>query len=218
MGRLTDDMTLLRRNLDSSRDNRLAQQNARKSNVSAQLAGFASTRARNGMRDANARVSFVTDNATKVSLMLNSFHRLHQEMGQQGRKDRAAFVNNVSKKTLELLAGFNADFKSMAKRSAKVRTDFVANNSSDIAAFINAAAHDRADAHAVFFGTAISKKKSSIAIKTGSSEQPVLTEVMHASVSLSPHEKEFKHKADAAVSEHTEDNKTKKPFKLPGKF
>jgi hypothetical protein len=218
MGHLTDDMALLRRNIDSSHENRLAQQNARKSSVSAQIADFASTRARNGSRDTKARVSFVTDNANNVTQMLNAFHHLHQELGRQGRKDRVAFVNNVSKKTLDLLAGFNADLKSMAERSAKGRADFVANNSRGVTAFINAAAQERAESQAAYFGTATSKKKSSISIETSNSAQPVITEVMHTSVSLSPHEKAFEHKTDAAVSKHAEDNKTKKPNKQPGKF
>jgi hypothetical protein len=159
MGRLTDDMGQLRRNIDSTRESRLAQQNARKSGVSAQLADFAATRTRNGRRDAKARVTFVTHNANDVNRLLSAFHHLHQMMGRHGRKERADFVNNLSKKTLGLLTGFNADHKSMAERSARERADFIAKNSSSVAAFINDAAQDRAGAHAVFFGTATAKKK-----------------------------------------------------------
>jgi hypothetical protein len=158
MGRFTDDMVLLRRNIDSSRDSRLAQQNARISSVSAQIADFASTRARNGLRDANARATFVSDNSNDVNRLLTAFHRFHQLMGQQGRVERAAFVNDVSKKTRGLLNSFNAAHKSMAEHSAKERANFVASNSKSVGAFINEAAKDRADAHTAFFGTV--KKKA----------------------------------------------------------
>jgi hypothetical protein len=212
MGRLTDDMGQLRRNIDSTRESRLAQQNARKSGVSAQLADFAATRTRNGRRDAKARVTFVTHNANDVNRLLSAFHHLHQMMGRHGRKERADFVNNLSKKTLGLLTGFNADHKSMAERSARERADFIAKNSSSVAAFINDAAQDRAGAHAVFFGTATAKKKSSIpsiAIR-------VIDET-HTDAPP-PHAKVSDQKVEAAVFEHTNDNKTKKPNKQPGKF
>lgn len=160
MGRLTDDMAQLRRNIDSSRESRLAQQNARVSSVSAQIAGFAATRARNGVQDAHARATFVTDNANDVNRLLNDFRHTHQVMGRQGRENRAAFLTDMSKKTLDLLVSFNADRKSMAKRSAKERAGFIANMTNNVAAFINDAAQDRAGAHAVFFGTAASKKKT----------------------------------------------------------
>jgi hypothetical protein len=157
MGRFTDDMALLRSNLDSSRENRVAQQNARISNVSAQIADFASTRARNGLQDANDRAAFVAGNANDVNRLLNTFHHLHQTMGRQGREERAAFVNDVSKQTRGLLNSFHAAHKNMAKHSAKERAHFVGNNRKTVGAFINGAAQDRAGAHAVFFGTA--KKK-----------------------------------------------------------
>jgi hypothetical protein len=157
MGRLTDDMGQLRSNIDNTRENRLAQQNARISSVSAQIADFASTRVRNGLQDANARATFVADNANDVSRLLNTFHHHHQMMGRQGREERAAFVNDVSKKTLGLLNDFHAAHKSMAKHSAKERAHFVATNKKSVGAFINEAEQDRAGAHAVFFGT--TKKK-----------------------------------------------------------
>jgi hypothetical protein len=159
MGRLTDDMGQLRRNIDSTHENRLAQQNVRKYSVRAHLADFAATRTRNGRQDAKARVKFVTDNANDVNRLLSAFHHLHQMMGRHGRQERAAFVTDLSKKTLGLLVCFNADHKSMAERSARKRADFIAKNSSSVAAFINDAAQDRAGAHAVFFGTATAKKK-----------------------------------------------------------
>jgi len=164
MGRLTDDMALLRRNIDSSRENRVTLQNARKFSISAQIADLASTRARNGLQDAKARAKFVADNANDVCRLLNDFHHLHQMMGRQGRKVRADFVNDLSKKTVGLLACFNADHKSMAERSARERADFIAKNSSSVAAFINDAAQDRAGAHAVFFGTASAKKKAAFLV------------------------------------------------------
>jgi len=157
MGRFTDDMAQLRNNIDSTRENRLAQQNARISGISAQLADFTSTRARNGLRDANARATFVADNANDVKRLLNSFHHLHQLMGRQGREERAAFVNDVSKKTQGLLNGFQAAHKAMAKQTAEARANFVVSNSKNVGAFINEALQDRFGAHAVFFGTA--KKK-----------------------------------------------------------
>ena len=159
MGRLTDDMAQLRSNIDSTRENRLAQQNARISSVSDQIADFAATRARNGQRDANDRATFVNENANNVNRMLSAFRHLHQEMGRQGREARAAFVTDVSMNTLNLLNGFHAEHKSMADRSAKERADFVAQNSSSVGAFINDAFQDRSGAHAVFFGLAAPKKK-----------------------------------------------------------
>jgi hypothetical protein len=160
MGRLTDDMAQLRRNIDGSRETRLAQQNARVSSVSAQIAGFAASRARNGARDAHVRATFVTDNANDVIRLLNDFRHTCQVMGRQGRESRAAFVTDMSKKTIDLLGSFNADRKSMAERSARERADFITNMSSSVAAFIKDVAQDRASAHAVFFGTAASKKKA----------------------------------------------------------
>lgn len=160
MGRLTDDMAQLRRNIDGSREFRLAQQNARVSSVSAQIADFAATRARNGVRDALVRTTFVTDNANDVNRLLNDFRHTHQLMGRQGREDRAAFLSDMSKRTLDLLVSFNVNRKSMAKRSAKERADFIANMTNSVAAFINDAAQDRVGAHTVFFGTATSKKKT----------------------------------------------------------
>ena len=162
MGRFTDDMTQLRTNLDSSRENRVTQQNARISGVSAQIADFASTRARNGQRDANARATFVAGNANNVNRMLNTFHHLHQEMGKQSRNERAAFVNGVARQTRSLLNGFHAAHASMAKHSAKERAHFVGNNRKTIGTFINEASQDRAGAHAVFFGTA--KKKAAFLV------------------------------------------------------
>lgn len=164
MGRLTDDMAQLRRNIDSSRESRLAQQNARVFSVSTQIADFAATRARNGVRDAHMRAAFVTDNTNNVNRLLNEFRHTHQVMGRQGRKDRAAFLTDMSKKTLDLLGGFKADRNSMAERSAKERAVFIADMTNNVAAFIKDAAQDRAGAHAVFFGTATSKKKTAFPV------------------------------------------------------
>ena len=169
MGRFTDDMTQLRTNLDSSRENRVAQQNARISDVSNKIADFASTRARNGQRDANARATFVAGNTNNVNRILNTFHHLHQVMGKQGRDKRAAFVSGVAKQTRSLLNGFHAAHTSMAKHSAKERSHFVGNNRKVIGAFIKEASQDRAGAHAVFFGTA--KKK-------GSSDSGVINKIV----------------------------------------
>jgi len=81
-------------------------------------------------------------------------------MARQSLEDRVAFVTDVSKKTLDLLNSFNADRKSMAQRSAKNRADFITDMTNSVAAFINDAAQDRVGAHAVFFGAALSKKKT----------------------------------------------------------
>jgi hypothetical protein len=47
----------------------------------------------------------------------------------------------------------------MAEQTSKQRADFITNLSNGVSAFINDIATDRADAHAVFFGT-VSKKKT----------------------------------------------------------
>jgi hypothetical protein len=164
MGCLTDSMARLRKNIDGSRDSRLAQQNARVSSVSAQIVGFAAARARNGAQDARARATFVTDNANSVNRLLKDVRHTREVMGWQRREDRTAFVADMSKKTLDLLDSFNADRKSMAERSAKERADFIANMTNSVAAFINDAAQDRAGAHAVFFGIATAKKKTTFPV------------------------------------------------------
>ena len=164
MGRLTDNMAQLRRNIDGSRESRLAQQNARVFSVSAQIADFAATRVKNGVRDAYMRATFVTDNTNDVNRLLNDFRHTHQVMGRQGREDRAAFLTDISKKTLDLLVGFNAARKSMAERTAKERADFIADMTNNVAAFIKDVAQDRAGAHTVFFGTATSKKKTAFPV------------------------------------------------------
>jgi hypothetical protein len=164
MGRLTDDMAQLRRNIDGSRESRLAQQNARVSSVCSQIAGFAAARARDGQQDAYARAAFVTGNANDINRLLNDFRNNRRLAGQQAHEDRAAFVGNVSKDTRDLLGGFNADRRSMAERSSKDRSDFIANLTNGVAAFINEASQDRAGAHAVFFGAAASKKKTAFPV------------------------------------------------------
>jgi len=160
MGRLTDDMADLRMNIDNSRDSRLAQRNALVSEVNFQLAEFASIRARNGAQDAQTRADFITQNANDVGRLLTAFRHSRQMMRRQGRETRADFLSKMSKDTLDLLTSFNADRKSMAERNAKDRADFIANMTNTVAAFINEAAQDRAGAHAAFFGTAPSKKKT----------------------------------------------------------
>lgn len=159
MGRFTDDLAQLRSHIDSTRENRLAEQNARIFSVNAQISDFAATRVSNGIQDSKARAAFVNNNANDVNRLVNSFHHFRQVMGRQGREERAAFVNDVSKKTLALLRGFSADHKSMAEQSAKERADFIAANKSSVGAYINEAAQDRAGAHAAFFGTVAAKKK-----------------------------------------------------------
>jgi hypothetical protein len=160
MGRLTDDMTQLRGNIDSSRESRLDQQNQRVINVNAQLADFAETRIRNGKQDARARATFIANNASSVNGLLGDFYHARQVMGQQGRESRANFVSYSSRYTLDLLTNFNADRKGMAERTAKERTDFMASLTGSVSAFINEAAQDRAGARAAFFGEAFKKKKT----------------------------------------------------------
>jgi len=160
MGRLTDDMTQLRGELDNSRANRLAQQNERVSSVSRQIADFAATRASDAARDSHARATFVANNANDINQTLSNFRNARQLMGQQGRESRAAFASNMAKETSDLLNGFNADRKAMAQSTAKARADFMTNMSNTVAAFINEAAQDRAGAHAAFFGTSTAKKKA----------------------------------------------------------
>jgi len=160
MGNLTDDLTRLRRHIDDSRESRLAQQNARVSTVSAQIAEFASFRISNGLRDAQARAGFVSDNANDVKRLINNFRHTREVTGQQDRLSRAAFVNDTSKKTSDLLVGFNTDRKNQAAQSAKDRADFITSLTNSVAAFINEAANDRATAHAVFFGGVAPKKKT----------------------------------------------------------
>jgi tetrahydromethanopterin S-methyltransferase subunit F len=161
MGLLTDQMARLRRDIDDSRDSRLAQQNARVFSVSTQIADFAATRARNAAQDSRARASFVADNANDVNRLVSDFRHSRQLMGRQTGLARAAFVADMSQQTSNLLAGFHADRQSMAASTAKDRADFIANLTHDVSSFINAAAQDRAGAQAVFFGTAVSKKKTS---------------------------------------------------------
>ncbi len=164
MGRFTDDMAQLRSHIDSTREDRLSEQNARIFSVRAQISDFAATRASNGIQDAKARAAFVNNNANDVNRLINAFHHFRQVMGRQGREERAAFVNDVSKKTLELLTGFNVEHKNMAEQTAKERADFIAANRSSVGAFINEASQDRAGAHAVFFGTVAAKKKTAFLV------------------------------------------------------
>ena len=164
MGRFTDDLAQLRSHIDSTREDRLSEQNARIFSVKAQISDFAATRASNGIQDAKARAAFVNNNANDVNRLVSSFHHFRQVMGRQGREERAAFVNNVSKDTLELLTGFNADRKNMAEQTAKERADFISANRSSVGAFINEASQDRAGAHAVFFGTVAAKKKTAFRV------------------------------------------------------
>jgi len=159
MGRFTDDLAQLRSHIDSTREDRLSEQNARIFSVKAQISDFAATRVSNGIQDANARAAFVNNNANDVNRLVNSFHHFRQVFGRQGREERAAFVNDLSKNTLDLLTGFNVDHKNAAERDAKARADFVSVNKSSVGAYINEAAQDRAGAHAAFFGTGAAKKK-----------------------------------------------------------
>jgi hypothetical protein len=159
MGRLTDGMTQLREEIDSSRESRLIQQNQRVSDVSVQLTDFAETRIRNSKQDAHARATFVTGNANSVNGLLSDFYHARQVMGQQGREGRANFVSYSSRFTLDLLTGFNIDRKNMAQRTAKERADFMTSLTGSVSAFINESAQDRAGAHAAFFGR-VSKKKT----------------------------------------------------------
>ena len=159
MGRFTNDMTLLRTNIDSSREHRVAQKNARISGVKELMANFSSTRKREGLQDAHERATFIADNAKGVKRLLNNFHNFQQTMSRQNRKERVTFVNIVATQTRELLNGFHSSHKAMARHNAKIRAQFVANNSKCVGYFLAEASQDRAGAHAVFFGTV--KKKAS---------------------------------------------------------
>jgi hypothetical protein len=160
MGRFTDDLAQLRSNINSTREDRLSEQNARIFSVKAQISDFAATRASNGIQDAKARAAFVNNNANDVNRLVNSFHHLRQVFGRQGREERAAFINDLSKNTLDLLTSFSVDHRNAAEQDAKSRADFVSANKSSVNAYINEAAQDRAGAHAAFFGTGAAKKKT----------------------------------------------------------
>ncbi|WJV62752.1 hypothetical protein PCO87_00995 [Pectobacteriaceae bacterium C52] len=166
MGCLTDGMAQLRKNIDDSHESRIAQQNARVSSVSAQIAGFSTTRARNAAQDARARATFVADNVRGVNRMLSDFCHTREVMSRQQSEERATFVTDMSKKTLALLDGFNAERKSMAERCAKERADFIANVANDVAAFLSASEKDRMAAHAVFFGMTLAKKNEPRSLAT----------------------------------------------------
>ena len=79
MGRLTDDMTRLRSDIDSSHDQRRANQSARNHSVRALLSDFATTRAFNASKDARQRAQAVADNRHDVSRLLNDFSRTRQK-------------------------------------------------------------------------------------------------------------------------------------------
>ena len=162
MGTFTNDMAQLRSHINTTREQRLFEQNVRIFSVRSQLRDFTTTRVSNGNKNAKDRATFVNNNAHNVTRLINAFKHFRQVMGRQGGEERTAFVNDVSKQTLTLLTDFNVERKNMAERSAKERAEFVAANKNSVGNFINQASQDRAGAHAVFFGTA--KKKVSFLV------------------------------------------------------
>jgi hypothetical protein len=183
MGRLTDDMTRLRGDIDSSRSSRLAQTHETRSSVKAQLADFALTRTRNGQQDSQARANFVSDISKSTSGLLSDFNSDRRNMAEQTSKQRADFISDLSSSTSNLLSDFNSDRRNMAEQTSKQRADFVTNLSNGVSVFINDIATDRADAHAAFFGTVSKKKKNGIALRL-INDTPVKTNAG----SLSQHE------------------------------
>ena len=115
--------------------------------------------------------------AEQTSTERANFNADRRSMAEQTSAERANFVSEMSKATSNLIsdfnadrrnmaeqtsterANFNADRRSMAEQTSKQRADFITNLSNGVSAFINDIATDRADAHAVFFGT-VSKKKT----------------------------------------------------------
>jgi hypothetical protein len=166
MGRLTDDMTRLRSDIDSSHDQRRANQSARNHSVRALLSDFAKTRAFNASKDARQRAQAVADNRHDVSRLLNDFSRTRQANSRKSRAERRAFVSGVKRNTQQLLTKFAVDHKNMARRSVTARADFVSDMANSVAALISEITQDRLHAHQVFFDAGVSKKNAIGALST----------------------------------------------------
>lgn len=159
MGRLTDDMTMLRNNINAGHESRLTQRNALVFNLKAQLSELASTRALDGLRDSRNRADFVAHNASDIQRFLKEARRNRHTMARQSHQARTDFVTQISKETSDLLTKFSADRVEMAHQSSKDRAEFVTELTKTTATLVNEAAQDRAHAHAAFFGTPIKAKK-----------------------------------------------------------
>ena len=158
MGRLTNDMARLRREIDNDHNSRREGIRSRASSVSAQLANFKLIRVTNGSLEASDRAAFVAGNNNSVNRLIKGFHASRVAMGQQDRMDRAAFVSGLAKQTADMLTQFGADHKRMTKHTASVRASFIVENAASVATLINEFAQDRANAHAEFFSASVKKK------------------------------------------------------------
>ena len=132
MGRLTEDMTRLRQEIESGRDSRADKRRVLGLDIEEQrgatqlfLRDVKSRRLVAARRDALARADFISSNATSVSRFLADTAASQAASAREAARTRREFVTRIASETVAHLGGFRRSFEAASARAAQERTDFV---------------------------------------------------------------------------------------------
>ena len=147
MGKILDDMTRLRAEIDRDVQMRQAAQQARTSeladlasNVSAMIGGFAADRIAQGEQDRTARADFMSNLSQQVQNLADevgeTMRQIHDERIEHAKTDAQERVDAVAGLVADMrgslaafredMAAFRDEYALMTQEAARTRADFVA--------------------------------------------------------------------------------------------